>query len=166
MIQMTTQRAQRGATLVVGLIMLVLITLMVTTAFMLSNTNLKSVGNMQYRDEAIASANAAIEHVIGLNFTSLNAPQPFEMDLDQDANTPPYQVTVTVEGCRRSTLAPTYDPAELSGVSSGIANTSDFDTVWELKAVVSDALTGASVTVLQGVRKRMMFTDPDFSKCS
>ena len=52
--------AQHGATLVVGLIMLVLITLMVTSAFMLSSINLKSVGNMQFRDEAVAAANKNI----------------------------------------------------------------------------------------------------------
>ena len=57
-------RAQRGVTLIIGLIMLVLITLMVTTAFMLSNTNLKAVGNMQFRDEAIAAANVATEDVL------------------------------------------------------------------------------------------------------
>ena len=61
---MTHARRQRGATLIVGLIMLVLITLMMLTAFMLSSSNLKSVGNMQHRAEAIAAANVAIEQVI------------------------------------------------------------------------------------------------------
>lgn len=151
---MTSQRRQRGATLIVGLIMLVLITLMMLTAFMMSSTNLKSVGNMQSRDEATAAANVAIEQVIGLDFHSLTAAQPYEVDIDRNPNTAPYQVIVTVERCKRSTAAPSSE-AELSGVSSNIANTSDFDTVWELKAVVSDASTGASVTVLQGVRKRL-----------
>jgi len=163
---MTSLQKQRGVTLVVGLIMLVLITLMVTAAFMMSTTNLKSVGNMQHRDEAIAAANAAIEHVVGLNFPSLAAPQPFEIDIDQNAETPPYEVTVTVKGCTRSTPAPTSNPTQFSGVNSGIPNTSDFDTVWELEAVVADANTGARVTVLQGIRKRLAQTDPDLAKCS
>ena len=51
-----SRHSQRGITLFVGLIMLVLITLMVTSAFTLSTSNLKSVGNMQARDEAIAAA--------------------------------------------------------------------------------------------------------------
>src|SRR2546428_759824 len=61
---------QRGATLVVGLIMLLLITLMVSSAFMLSTTNLKSVGNMQFKDESIAAANKAIEQVLSSPFTT------------------------------------------------------------------------------------------------
>jgi Tfp pilus assembly protein PilX len=67
--QMTTPQKQRGVTLVIGLIMLVLITLMVISAFMLSNTNLKAVGNMQFRDEAIAAANVAIERSLAKTFT-------------------------------------------------------------------------------------------------
>ncbi|UUZ64284.1 hypothetical protein LP417_03665 [Polaromonas sp. P1-6] len=40
-------RGQSGATLVVALIMLTLITLLVVNAFTLSSSNLKAVGNMQ-----------------------------------------------------------------------------------------------------------------------
>ena len=50
---------QQGAALIVGLIMLLLLTLMVTAAFTLSGVNLKAVGNMQSRAEATAAANAA-----------------------------------------------------------------------------------------------------------
>jgi Tfp pilus assembly protein PilX len=57
------RRQQDGAALIVGLIMLVLITLAVTAGFTLSNTNLKSVGNMQSRNEAVAASNRAIEEV-------------------------------------------------------------------------------------------------------
>ena len=57
------KRRQGGAALIVGLIMLVLITLAVTAGFTLSNTNLKSVGNMQNRNEAVAASNRAIEEV-------------------------------------------------------------------------------------------------------
>jgi len=161
---MTSQRQQRGATLIVGLIMLVLVTLMMLTAFMMSSTNLKSVGNMQSRDEATAAANSAIEQVIGLSFPSLSAAQPYDVDIDMNVNTAPYKVIVTVEGCKRSTVAPT-DQSLLSGVGANIVNAGAFDTVWELKAVVSDASTGTSVTVLQGVRKRLDQADPDLSKC-
>lgn len=58
---------QQGATLVVGLIMLVMTTLLTVSAFTLSGNNLKAVGNMQYKNEAIAAANMAIEQTIGLN---------------------------------------------------------------------------------------------------
>src|SRR5687767_15685442 len=78
---------QRGATLVVGLIMLVLITLMVTSAFTLSNTNSKSVGNMQIRNEAIAAANKAIEQVVNSPFTDAPAPETVVVDLNNDGTT-------------------------------------------------------------------------------
>ena len=60
-----TRAAQRGAALIVGLIMLVLIMLTVSAAFVLSGTNLQAVGNLQTRNEAEAAANRAIEEVIG-----------------------------------------------------------------------------------------------------
>lgn len=157
--------SQRGSTLIVGLIMLLLFTLMISSAFTMSGSNLKAVGNMQSRDEAIAAANAAIEQVVSLNFTSLTAAQPYELDFDQDPATPPYLVTVTVEGCRRATPAP-VDESLLSGVASGIPSTSGYYTLWELKSVVADGLSGAAVTVRHGVRKYMGELDPDFAKCS
>ena len=58
----------RGAALVVGLIMLVLITLMLITALNLGTINFRSVSNMQFREEAIAAANQAIDQVIGSPF--------------------------------------------------------------------------------------------------
>ncbi len=46
---------QRGATLIVALIMLAIITLVVIGGFTLSTSNLKSVGNMLVREEAVAA---------------------------------------------------------------------------------------------------------------
>ncbi len=66
---------QRGATLIIGLIMIVLISLIVINAFTLSSSNFKSVVNMQIRDEASAAANQAVEQVIGSDFTSTPWPR-------------------------------------------------------------------------------------------
>jgi Tfp pilus assembly protein PilX len=52
---------QGGAALVIGLIMLVLITLMLLAALNLGTTNFRAVSNMQFREEAIAAANQAID---------------------------------------------------------------------------------------------------------
>jgi Tfp pilus assembly protein PilX len=57
------KRAQ-GATLVVSMIMLILITLIAVTSFRLSSGNLAVVGNMQQRSQAQAAAQNAIEQVI------------------------------------------------------------------------------------------------------
>ena len=43
-------KGQRGVTLVVGMVMLVVVTLMVTSGFLLSTTSLKAVANLQFRD--------------------------------------------------------------------------------------------------------------------
>jgi PilX N-terminal len=57
-------RSQRGTTLIVALIMLVLLTLFAVSSFNTANTNLKVVGNMQQKNEALNAAQAAIETVI------------------------------------------------------------------------------------------------------
>jgi Tfp pilus assembly protein PilX len=57
-------RKQRGTTLIVALIMLVLLTLFAVSSFNTANTSLKVVGNMQQKSEALNAAQVAIENVI------------------------------------------------------------------------------------------------------
>jgi Tfp pilus assembly protein PilX len=57
-------RRQRGATLIVTLIMLVVITLFAVSAFNSSNINMKVVGNMQSQAEAMAASQRAIEETV------------------------------------------------------------------------------------------------------
>ena len=47
---MTSMRRQRGATLVIALIMLVLLTLFAVSSLNTANTNLRIVGNMQAKN--------------------------------------------------------------------------------------------------------------------
>jgi Tfp pilus assembly protein PilV len=58
------RRCQRGVTLVVGMIMLVLITLLVLASFHLGRNNLEIVGNAQQRNEALAAAQQTIEAAV------------------------------------------------------------------------------------------------------
>jgi len=146
---------QRGATLVVSLIMLVLISLLVTSAFTLSSTNLKSVGNMQNRNEAIAAGNKAIEQVLSSPFT--NSPTAESIDVDIDNNgIRDYQVDFATPTClSASRLAGTVAPPSSITLGPGFAvATSDFyETVWDLDASVIDVhSSGASVRMRQGVR--------------
>jgi hypothetical protein len=68
---MTTRASQGGATLLVSLIMLVMLTLFAISAMNSSTTNLKVVGNMQAQAEAQAAAQAAIETALSTpTFTS------------------------------------------------------------------------------------------------
>lgn len=142
---------QRGATLVVGLLMLLLLTVMVGGAFTLSSVNLKAVGNMQVREEAIAAANAAIERVIASAFAS--NPQPTEIPVDINNNgTVDYVVMIGQPQCVGFTQA---TAAEASSVTLGVLSDSTWDTLWEIVATVNDASSGAKATIRQGVRVRL-----------
>jgi Tfp pilus assembly protein PilX len=55
---------QRGATLIIALIMLVLLTLFAVSSFNTAQTNVKVVGNMQQKAEALNAAQQAIETVL------------------------------------------------------------------------------------------------------
>jgi hypothetical protein len=61
-IAMTSFHRQRGATLFIGLVMLVVLTLFALSAFQTSSTNLKTVGNMQEREEAQNCSAAGHRH--------------------------------------------------------------------------------------------------------
>ena len=62
--RIAVRRSQRGVTLVVGMIMLVLITLLVLASFHLGRNNLEIVGNAQQRNEALAAAQQTIEAAV------------------------------------------------------------------------------------------------------
>ncbi len=68
------RRNQRGATLLIGLIILVLITLLAVTSLNLGKSNLQIVANQQFRGEAVESAKSALEEVLSHNDYS-NTPE-------------------------------------------------------------------------------------------
>lgn len=144
------KKFQRGATLIVGLVMLTLITLMVSTAFTLSSTNLKSVGNMQFRNEALAAANKAIEQVVGTPFTITPTAETIEVDIDND-NTPDYTVEIATPVCIRATPAGTTTRSSIS-LGQSMSMVTDWNTIWEISATVTDGKSGASTRTRSGVR--------------
>lgn len=158
------RRGQRGITLIVGLIMVVLITLIVVNAFNMSSSNLKSVGNMQARDEATAAANQAIEQLITSFSTASLATQTFSVDLNKDGITD-YTVNTEVPVCtRRETVGtctvidcnnPTAPGCGQSYQGTTTTSVSACGTVivdWDIRAVVTDSNSGAKVVVREGVR--------------
>ena len=80
------KRTQSGLTLFVAMIILVMITLLVVSAFRVSNTNLKIVGAMQGRQEAVASSQAAIEQVLSSKFFTENPTIVANTPIDIDIN--------------------------------------------------------------------------------
>lgn len=157
---------QKGATLVVGLIMLVAITLLMISAFSLSGGNLKAVGNMQFRNEAIAAANMAIEQTINLDFVAINsADYPTAIDIDIDQNdTNDYIVTIQAPKCLKAVLAP-VDVADSYGVNSNITNSANYLTLWEIEATAQSQVTGALVVAKQGISKQLTANEYLLSSC-
>lgn len=155
---MTSPRRQRGATLIVGLIMLVLITLMMVTAFMQSSGNLKSVGNMQYRDEATAAANAAIEEVISTaaNFVTPAANTITVGDYSVSVAVPQclYQIPIVVNSSGDQNPGIYIEGVVASGASGFL------ETYWDIAATVTDTMSGTSVETHQGI-KIVLPADPN-----
>lgn len=147
--------SQRGATLIVGLIMLVLITLLVTSAFTISTSGLKSMGNMQVRDEAIAAGNKAIEQVLSSPFTNAPTGEVINVDLNNDGTTD-YVVTFNTPTCVNASSIPSTSvaPSSISlGPTFNPATSTLYETVWDLDANVADPNgSGAAVRMHQGVR--------------
>lgn len=138
---------QGGATLLVSLIMLVVLTLLVVSAIRMGNTNLKTVGNMQAKNEATAAAQQAIEQIMGdLNNFYTPTAQTITVDINNDGVID-YTVNTSAPVCLKMVAA--------EGYSVDFADSAPKDTYWDIKAVVTDSRTGATVTVHQGAKIRM-----------
>lgn len=151
---------QRGvATIFVAMILLVLITLLVTTAYSLSTMNLKAVGNAQVRKEAIAAANKQIIFVADQTFWNpLNKEFPASIDINNDGATE-YDVLVAAPTCVRATKAniQTTSSVTLPGFSAIDA----WNTIWELDATATESASGTRVRVRHGVRVLMTEADKE-----
>jgi hypothetical protein len=145
---------QQGAALVVGMIMLVLITLMLVTALNLGTTNFRAMTNMQFRSEAIAAANQAIEQVISSPFTAAPAPETINVDIDNDTGTD-YVVQIAEPQCVFAAQAFGADPSSLS-LPPTMSVASTWNTVWDIDASVDGDdptnVSGTDVRVRAGVR--------------
>ena len=174
---MTRMHSQRGATLLVALIMLVLLTLFAVSALNTSTTNMKVIGNMQTRTEALNAAQWAIEKVTSVDFTiDPPGPQPstWPVDINNDGTTD-YNVVVakptcisivpikTIQldvmkssdaGCFGSSAVTSGGIVPVGGPGAG-GNSLCLNRQWDVQAGVTDPLTGAQVTVHQGVSVRV-----------
>jgi type II secretory pathway pseudopilin PulG len=154
-------RSQRGAALVVGLIMLVLVTIMLLAALTLSTSGFRSVSNMQFREEAIAAANRAIDQVISSPFALSPEPESILVDIDSDG-VGDYSVDIDTPVCIAATQAFDADPSSLQ-VSPTLTVASTWNTVWDIRATVNadQNAGGAAVVVRAGVRYLLSEADKD-----
>jgi len=160
-------RGQKGATLLIGLIMLVLLTLMAVTSFRLGKSNLQIVGNMQFRNETLRAAEEAVEAAISKP-TSVTVASTANIDVNADG-TADVAVNITPElrqahvvknnalvlsdatqiGCALGT-------AQAFGVvGAATGNSLCAEVVYDLTAVAKEAATNTSVELHQGVSVRV-----------
>lgn len=95
---MKTKASQRGATLVVALIFLVLMSLFAISAFNSSGSNLRIVGNSQAFQESLSAAQLAVEATISTPEFHKNpygvAESPIPVDMNGDG-TPEYTASIS-----------------------------------------------------------------------
>lgn len=134
---------QRGATLLISLIMLVVLTLFAVAGFNLSSVNLKIAGNFQEQKTMEAAAQQAIEQFI-------STATAFSL-------TPPAPQTIAVSGYNVGVSSPRCNySATAKGYTKKIGELTPEDTDWEIRAAVSDPVTGAQAAIVQGVRVRLL----------
>ena len=169
------RQRQRGISLVLGLIMLILLTLLAISAFQASNVNLRIAGNMQVRQETLAAAQTGIETVLStpafINTTTPPAAKSVSLNgASYTVDFTPAPACKSVVDIPSEDLVPTnpddfqcIPSAALPGSSSGIFLASGppstlslcSNTRWAVIAHVADANTSADTTLEQGVAVRM-----------
>lgn len=163
----TRLRAQRGMTLLITLIMLIVITMFVVSTVRLGNTNALIVANMRAQKSVDAEAQQQIE--IALNqyqffddvisgtgawsnaaTTTLSASTLWTNYKPSGATTAPAAQSDTLTVSKPQCLY--YEPAAGYSALSGVAPQ---DTYWDMQANAADSKTGASTEVHQGIQMRL-----------
>ena len=143
---------QRGATLIVGLVMLVVLTLLVLSAIRSSNINMRIAGNMQRQEETTAAAQQAIENVISNNNFTTTPPAAQTVDVNSDG-VADYTVTFTpAPSCTSATPVQKTDPGLPPECLGSAGSTYCYWTTWDITGTVDDPGSGSSVEVHQGIR--------------
>jgi Tfp pilus assembly protein PilX len=134
-------RRQRGATLLVSLIMLVVLTLFAVSGFNLSSVNLKIAGNFQQQRYLEASLQQAIDQAISTSSV-------FDAPAAQTITVNGFTVAVERPLCNYTVTA--------SGYSKKVGELTPEDTEWEMRASATDTLSGATAAMSQGLRVRLL----------
>lgn len=156
-------RQQKGATLLIGLIMLVLLTLMAITSFNLGKSNMQIVGNMQFRSETVRAAEEAVEAAISMPNSTTTVTTA---SIDVNANGTP-DVTITITPTlqqafvKKSNALDLNDPGQLGCtlgqaqafgvVGAATGNSLCAATLYDLRVVATETSTNTSVELHQGV---------------
>ena len=146
---MISIRRQHGATLMVTLVMLVILTLFAVTAFNLSGVNLKIVRNYQDQKSIEGVVQQAIEQIMS-TVTIFTAPAATDVCVNGTGGgcTGGYLVHIDKPTCNYLTPA--------SGYTKKVGELTPEDTNWQVRASYTDAFSKANIVIVQGVAVRLL----------
>ncbi len=137
---------QRGATLLISLVMLVVLTLFALTGFNLSSVNLKIAGNFQQQRFIEATIQQAVEQFVSTpaGFSATPAGQTYTVN--------GFTVTVSTPQCNYYATS----AGDSVVILPGGATIGTEDTQWQVRAVASDSFGGATTAIVQGVQLKLL----------
>jgi Tfp pilus assembly protein PilE len=136
---------QKGAVLLVALIMLVVFTLLALSGVNSSTASLRIAGSMQAQTEVGAVAQRALEQVLdqASNFQYASDSPPPSQVVTISSGGIDYQVTVVLQ-CLGAQPVPGY--------SASFAASAPSESFWDVRATALDPRSGATQVAHQGVR--------------
>jgi len=179
---------QRGMTLFVALVMLVLITLLAMATFNLGKSSIQVVNNMQSRDEGIAASRRVLDEAMsstrfidtpqdalaspcgtsnvrcsdvngdGLNDIVTTLSKPACIKVKAIKNMDLNLSNSEDRGCTVGVQQGTFGQANSGGTSG---NSMCSDTTWEMTASSEDKTVQSKVDVVQGVAVRVATSNAD-----
>jgi hypothetical protein len=175
--KLSDEDSQSGSALVISIFFLLLLATLALTGLRASTTNTQIVGNMQARQEVTAAAQMLLEQTLSSDEFATNPQGVFsaarvDSDYNGDGVSDAVAVLVQAPVCLRARSvalvdldpsnaqdAPCFASAALTNPgllpgSGGPAGSLCADTEWHLRVRSTDAQTGASITLNQGVTLR------------
>jgi hypothetical protein len=104
------RQAQRGSVLLVAMILLLIFAIMAAASFRGSLTSVQAIGNMQWRTEAIAAANDAIDRLLSTADFATNT-----TIVTQQVNAAPFQLDINGDGV--NDIATSFPVVTIDGVA-------------------------------------------------
>lgn len=179
------RQRQAGATLLVSLIILALMSAFAATSFNLGKSSLQIVDNFRQNNQAVVVAQEAIETVISSSDFTRNPGSVFRSQNNRcpsGLSAPPNSLCVDVNGDGKTVFVATLTPQPAcirwnslvndltcssgggSGQNFGVpgSNTGGSlcaDSLWEVTAQAFDPVSNAQATVTEGVALRILASD-------
>ena len=178
-------RRTQGSALIVTLLLLTIFTMFAISSFTSSTTNLRVTGNMMVRKEATAAAYSVVEQIISnTTFTAdplAVAASTYPVDINGNGSTDYIARISPAPSCQKVRIVKLSElnidrPADKQCISSSKAEQTNIDdasvtaatgnslcaaTEWNIRSVVTDQQTGASVAVNEGFGVLALKTDAD-----